>query len=245
EPLLERSRVAGRDRPGPPAVHPAHRQVPGRDLVEVAGAGVLVAGAPVQLHGRREQGRDGRPTLVDLGQVAAEQVGRDPPAAVLGPDREPGHLAGRHRPAAPEHRPVAGQQQAETGPALLQHPQLLDPGAGHRAVDADAGGGVTERLGVLDHQGPVLLRPCHPVPARHPQPPRRPPTTLSTLADRASRIRYGGRTARKPAGNTAAVPTGRAGYDSEAERGTALDSGDTAFVLISAALVMFMIPGLA
>ncbi len=70
-------------------------------------------------------------------------------------------------------------------------------------------------------------------------------TTLSILADRASRIRYGRRTARKPAGNTAAVPTGRAGYDSDAERGTALDSGDTAFVLISAALVMFMIPGLA
>ena len=34
-------------------------------------------------------------------------------------------------------------------------------------------------------------------------------------------------------------------YDSDAERDTALDSGDTAFVLISAAMVMFMIPGLA
>src|SRR4029453_17360586 len=245
EPLLERSRVAGRDRPGPPAVHPAHRQVPGRDLVEVAGAGVLVAGAPVQLHGRREQGRDGRPTLVDLGQVAAEQVGRDPPAAVLGPDREPGHLAGRHRPAAPEHRPVAGQQQAETGPALLQHPQLLDPGAGHRAVDADAGGGVTERLGVLDHQGPVLLRPCHPVPACHPQPPRRPVRPYQP----ARRGPPESVTAAERPGNLPATPLryllGVPVTTPKQKGVTALDSGDTAFVLISAALVMFMIPGLA
>jgi hypothetical protein len=162
-------RVVGRDRAGPPALGPADRQVPSRGLVHGDGTGVLVAGPAVQLHRRREQGRDRRPTLVDLGQIGPEQLGRHPAAAVLGRHREAGQLAGRDRPPAPAHRLAAAQQQPQPGPVLLQHPQLLDPGAGHRAVDADAGGGVAERLGVLDHQRPVLLGPRRPVPPCHQQ----------------------------------------------------------------------------
>ena len=115
EALLERGRVVGRDRHGPVAVGPADRQVPGRGLVQGQGAGELVAGPSVQLHGRREQGGDGGAALVDLGQVRPEQLGRDPRPRCSAPTERPeSWLAGTRRP--PQR---TGWPRASSRPSLV------------------------------------------------------------------------------------------------------------------------------
>src|SRR3954451_6440056 len=52
-------------------------------------------------------------------------------------------------------------------------------------------------------------------------------------------------TARKHAGNIAAIPTGAGIRDAFTLKEAAVDTGDTAWLLTSSALVMFMLPGLA